>query len=160
MPEKKPEAALFGLPGDTVENFVEQLEFYRKAKPTYLWTTFFTPFPDLKITQEKAVQDLMPANKEFSLTFHHDMYLDLPDKDRLVRLKKIYFLLMLWPKAIPFLVWLTRFRVPLLFDLMFLCHYSWYIRKFERISWLQFLQHIKTFVVNPVLKKMHLLRCR
>jgi len=152
-------SAFFGLPGDTVEEHVKRLEFYRRVKPNYLWTTFFTPFPGLELTENKAIQDHMPAKKGFPLTFHHDMYLDLPDKHRLVRLKKIYFLLMLWPKATRFMVWLTRFRIPLLFDLVFLCHYVWYIRTFERLSVLQLLQHVKTFTVNPILKKTRLLRC-
>jgi radical SAM superfamily enzyme YgiQ (UPF0313 family) len=150
--------AFFGLPGGTVEEHVKQLDFYRKVKPRYLWTTFFTPFPGLQLTQEKAVKDLMPEDKDFALTFHHDMYLDLPDKDRLVNLKKIYFLLMLWPRATPFLVWLTRFRIPILFDVMFLCHFSWHSAASEGLSFLQLLQHMKTFIVNPLLKKVHLLR--
>jgi len=150
--------ALFGLPGVTVQDHLKQLEFYRKTKPKYVWTTFFTPLPGTELTKQKAVQDCMPTNKDFALTFHHDMYLELPDKRRLVNLKKVYFLLVLWPRASPFLVWLTRFRIPLLFDLMFFCHYSWYARAVMRISWLRFLEHIKSFIVNPVLKKVRVLR--
>ena len=146
-------SAFFGLPGDTVEDHVERLDFYREANPTYLWTTFFQPYPGLSLTENEDIQRYMPKAKDFDVTLHHDMYLDLPDRDRLVNLKKVYFLCMKFPAVSPFLVWLTQYRIPLLFDFLFGLHFTYYVFRFERISFFQYLSHVKVFALNPVLRK-------
>lgn len=96
----------------------------------------------------------MPQDREYEMTLHHDMYLNLPDQERLVNLKKIYYLCVIWPWAANFLVWLTKFRIPILFDLLFTCHFTCYALTFERMSFMQFLVHIKIFGIAPLVKKI------
>jgi radical SAM superfamily enzyme YgiQ (UPF0313 family) len=146
-------SAFFGLPGDTVEDHVRRLEFFRTINPTYLWTTFFQPYPGLALTKEEHVQLHVPKGKQFEVTLHHDMYLDLPDRERLINLKKVYFLCAKFPSLTPFLVWLTKFRVPALFTILFGLHFTYYIFLFERVSFYQFLVHVKNFAINPFLRK-------
>lgn len=151
-------SVFFGLPGDTVDDHIKRLEFFRKLRPTYLWTTFFQPYPGLKLTENFEVQAALPTDQEFKQTLHHDMYLDLPDRARLVNLKKVYFLLMIWPKSSRVLGWLINYRIPLLFDALFLLHFSYYAFKFERISFIQFLHHLRVFALNPLLRKKQTLQ--
>jgi radical SAM superfamily enzyme YgiQ (UPF0313 family) len=151
-------SCFFGLPGDTVEDHVERLDFYRKVNPTYLWTTFFQPYPGLQLTKAMAGEDYLPEDKEFELTLHHDMYLDLPDRARLVNLKKVYFLCMKFPMLSPFLVWLTKFKIGFVFDLLFLSHFMYYIYKFERVSITQLFVHVRVFALNPFLRKTQVLQ--
>lgn len=146
-------SAFFGLPGDSVDDHVRRLPFFRRLNPKYLWTTFFQPYPGLALTRNQDVQRFLPPHGAFEATFHHDMYLDLPDRDRLVNLKKVYFLMMKFPRSERLLLWLTRFRIPLLFDLLFLSHFTYYIFWAERVSFLQWLYHIRIFAVNPWLRK-------
>ncbi|UCG17680.1 MAG: B12-binding domain-containing radical SAM protein [Phycisphaerales bacterium] len=153
-------SAFFGLPGDTVQDHVDRLGFFRKIRPTYLWTTFFQPYPGVSLAEHPSVKRFVPAKKPFEATLHHDMYLDLPDRDRLVNLKKVYYLCMLSPGLTPVLVWLTKSRIPLLFDLLFMAHFSYYVFKFERITARQLLTHVKIFAVNPALRKTRFLRNR
>jgi hypothetical protein len=141
------------LPGDTVEDYVRRLDFYRKVNPKYLWTTFFQPYPGLALTEQMAIQEHMPSNKEFGLTLHHDMYLDLPDRARLVNLKKIYFLCVKFPGIAPALVRMTKWNIPWLFDSLFMAHFTYYVLAFERVSFTQFLTHAKIFFLNPILRK-------
>jgi len=148
-------SAFFGLPGVTFEDHVQQLAFYRKVNPLYLWTTFFQPYAKLALSQHDEVKRHMPEDKEFPVTLHQDMYLDLPDRDRLVNLKKVYFLCMKFPWLQPLLLWLTRFRIPLLFDMAFMAHFTYYIFRVEGVSLLHFLVHLKTFAINPLLRKTH-----
>ena len=147
-------SAMFGLPGDTFEDRLEQLEFYRKVNPYYLWTAFFQPYPKLPLSQHKEVTRHMPEDQEFPATLHHDMYLDLADRRRLVNLKKVYFLCMKFPRLQPFLAWLTRFRIPLLFDMLFLLHFVYYTAvRWERVTLRHFLVHLKSFGLDPLLRK-------
>ena len=136
-----------------MDDHVERLDFYRKANPTYLWTTFFQPYPGLSLTQHEDIKKYMPESKDFGVTLHHDMYLDLPDRDRLVNLKNVYFLCMKFPAISPLLVWLTQFRIPLLFTFLFGLHFTYYVFRFERVSFFQYLSHLKIFALNPVLRK-------
>jgi len=149
-------SCFFGLPGDRVEDHVYRLYFFRIINPVYLWTTFFQPYPGLKLTQNMDVQKYMPedaGNKGFEATFHHKMYLNLPDRDRLVNLKKVYFLCAKFPSVSPALIWLTQFRIPFLFTALFGAHFTYYTFKFEKISLYQFLIHIKVMALNPFLRK-------
>ena len=147
-------SAMFGLPGDTFENRLEQLDFYRKVNPLYLWTAFFQPYPNVPLAQHEEAKRYLPENKEFPPTVHHDMYLDLPDRERLTNLKKVYFLCMKFPRLEPLLAWLTKFRIPVLFDVLFLLHFVYYSAfRAERVSLWQLLDYLKTFGLNPVLRK-------
>ncbi|MBI5093996.1 MAG: B12-binding domain-containing radical SAM protein [Candidatus Hydrogenedentes bacterium] len=146
-------SCFFGLPGDTFQDHVERLGFYRKLNPTYLWTTFFQPYPGLALTQNEDIKKYTPESKAFEVTLHHDMYLDLPDRDRLVNLKKVYFLCTKFPALAPLLLWLTKFNIPFLFDVLFMAHFSYYIFRFERVSLFQWLVHVKVFALNPLLRR-------
>jgi anaerobic magnesium-protoporphyrin IX monomethyl ester cyclase len=146
-------SAFFGLPGDTVEDHLKRLEFFRTINPTYLWTTFFQPYPGLALTKQEHVQQHLPEGKQFEVTLHHDMYLDLPDRERLINLKKVYFLCAKFPRLTPALVWLTKFNVPPLFTVLFGLHFTYYIFLFERVSFVQFLMHVRNFAINPFLRK-------
>lgn len=150
--------AFFGLPGDTVQDHVNRLDFYRQLKPTYLWTTFFQPYPKLPLTLQPDTQAYLPDGKDFKGTFHHEMYLDLPDRPRLTNLKKVYFLCMLSRTLTPVLVWLTKFRIPIFFDALFLAQHAYYSIKFGHVSARQFFTHVRLFGINPILRKWRLRR--
>lgn len=146
-------SCFFGIPGDTVEELVKRLPFYREIGPAYLWTTFFAPYPHLELTATPLVQAHLPDGKEFSPTLHHDMYLELPDRARLIRLKKVYYLCMRFPWLASPLVWLTKFPLPLVFDGLFSMHFFWYALKFERVSVKQLMEHMKIFALKPLLRR-------
>ena len=148
-------SCFFGLPGDTVEDHLERLDFYRKIRPSYLWTTFFQPYPGIKLTEAFEVKKHMPKEAEFESTLHHDMYLDLPDRQRLVHFKKVYYLMVAFPWMTPLLHRLTKVPFPPLFDVLFMLHFTYYIFKFERVSFVQYLLHLKVFAINPLLRKGH-----
>lgn len=147
-------SAFFGLPGDTFEEHVRRLEFYQRINPFYLWTTFFQPYPGLPLTEHPEIQKYLPKDKDFPVTLHHEMYLEVPDRERLVRLKKVYFLCMKFPRLQPLLVWLCNFRIPLLFDLLFMMHFTYYAILVEGITVPHFLQHVRTFAINPLLRRL------
>ena len=65
----------------------------------------------------------------------------------------MYFLCAKFPRLTPLLVWLTKFNVPPLFTVLFGLHFTYYIFLFERVSFVQFLMHVRNFAVNPFLRK-------
>jgi len=146
-------SSFFGLPGDSVQDHVDRLEFFRQLNPKYLWTTFFQPYPGLALTQHPEIQKYMPKDKPFSVTLHHDMYLDLPDRQRLANMNKVYHLMMRYPKLEKPLLWLTKFNVPLLFDALFVLHFAPGVFWWERISVQQWMVHFWIMAVNPILRQ-------
>jgi len=147
----------FGVAGDSVEDHLARLPFFRRIAPDYLWTSFFQPYPALKLTERMIEQGLLRTDRPFEHTVHHDMYLDLPDRVRHVNLKKVYFYMQRWPWTTPLLTWLLRFDAPWLFDLLFLFHFTYYALRFERVSFVQFVHHAKVFALNPVLRRLQTL---
>lgn len=146
-------SVFFGLPGDTVGDHVDRLDFFRRISPTYLWTTFFQPYPGLPLVSHQQIRPLIKDNLEYQLTSHQDLCLNVDDGRRLVRLKKVYFLMMKFPKLERLLLGLVNSRVPLICDLLFLCHFSYYIFIAERISVYQYFSHLWIFSVNMVRRR-------
>jgi radical SAM superfamily enzyme YgiQ (UPF0313 family) len=146
-------SAFFGLPGDTFEDHVRRLEFYRRVNPTYLWTTFFQPYPGVALARHPEIQKYLPQDKPFEATLHHDMYLDLPNRDWLIALNKVYFLCMKFPRLQSLLLWLTRYRIPFFLDFLFFLHFTYYVFTFERVSLFQWCVHLRIFALNPILRK-------
>jgi radical SAM superfamily enzyme YgiQ (UPF0313 family) len=146
-------SSFFGLPGESVDRHIDQLAFFRKVKPIYLWTTFFQPYPGITLTQHQEIQPYLSDHASFGATFHQEMPLDLPDKTTLENLKKVYFLMMIWPRTVPLFRRLIRWRVRLLFDMLFILHFAYYAFKFERVSFLQYLFHLRVFGWNMLFKR-------
>ncbi len=146
-------SSFFGLPGDTVQDHMDRVGFYRRINARYLWTTFFQPYPGVALTEHPEIQKYMPKNKEFTVTLHHDMYLDLPDRERLVNLNKVYHLIVAHPVLEKPLLWLTKFNIPFLHDFLFVTHFAPAAFWWERISLAQWLVHFRIMAINPVLRK-------
>lgn len=145
-------SAFFGLPGDTFDDHLRRLAWFRRENPNYLWCTFFQPYPGIPLT--KQLQELggyLPADRDFTTT--HVMYLDLPDGDRLTNLKKVYFLMMKFPLLEKPLAWLCNYNIPLLFDALFAAHFAWYIFRVERLNLYQALVHAFSAGQNPLHRK-------
>lgn len=141
-------SVFFGLPGDAVQDHIDRLPFFRTIAPTYLWTTFFQPYPGLPMVEDPQVKPLIKADLEYQLTSHQDLCLEVEDSRRLVRLKKVYFLMMKFPKLERPLLALVNSRIPLLCDLLFLGHFSYYIFIAERISPYQYFSHLWIYIVS------------
>lgn len=147
-------SAFFGLPGETVEKHVAGLDFYERLNPLYLSTHFLQPYPGASISEDESVRKLMPDGKAFPVTVHHEPYLAVPDAARLSRLKRVYFLCAKFPLLRPLLIWLTQYPIPVLFDLLFLMHFTYYTFRVERITLYHFCVHLKGFGLKPLLKKL------
>jgi anaerobic magnesium-protoporphyrin IX monomethyl ester cyclase len=146
-------SAFFGVPGDTIDDHIKRIKFFSKIKATYLWTTFFQPYPGLALTESTLVKKYLPQNKVFDLTLHHNCYLNIPDKKQIENLKKIYFLIVKFPRLIPISRKIIQYNSTILFNFIFMIHFSFYIFKFEHISLSQFFYHIKVFAADFLKKK-------
>ncbi|MBI1317649.1 MAG: radical SAM protein [Candidatus Hydrogenedens sp.] len=142
-------SAFFGLPGDTFDDHIRRLAWFRRENPSYLWGTFFQPYPGIPLTKQmEEIKDMMPQGKDF--TTNHAMYLNLPDGDRLANLKKVYFIMMKFPILERPLAWLCSYNIPFFFDFLFTLHFAYYIYHAERLNPYQALVHFVTAGQNPL----------
>ncbi|OSM01921.1 putative radical SAM domain-containing protein [Magnetofaba australis IT-1] len=115
--------ALFGLPGETVAARVRDLAFYRRLGAGFVSTAFISYLPGAAISTQPAVRDALLDGVGFGKSFHREMSLDLPERLQLTNLKKVYNVMVRYPAMQRPLLWLTRFPIPVLFDLIFLVNY-------------------------------------
>ena len=127
--------------------------FFRPINPTYLWTTFFQPYPKLDLTEQPESPCNMPQSSRFEVTLHHDMLLDLPDRERLVSLKKVYFLMRALPEDERRRWCGSRLPRAAALHAAVPMHFTYYIFIVERMSIVQYLVHVKTFAINPLLRR-------
>ncbi|MDD3375720.1 MAG: radical SAM protein [Candidatus Omnitrophica bacterium] len=146
-------SVMFGLPKDSVKDHIDRMNFYKKLNPSYLWSAFFQPYPGTQLAELPDVKCAFFTDREFSPTVHHSLCVASEDSLQISNLKKVYFLCVKFPIFSNFLVWLTKFRIPFLFDLLFMIHFSYYMFAFERISIFHFFMHLKAFCFNPILNK-------
>lgn len=50
------------------------------------------------------------------------------------------------------LFWLSQYRIPVVFDLLFGMHFAYYASLAERVSFVQFIYHVKVMMLNPFLR--------
>ncbi len=55
-----------------------------------------------------------------------------------------------FPRTGKLLTALTKYRIPFLFDVLFLSHFTYYALIFEKLFPRQFLTHVKAFGVKPL----------
>lgn len=148
-------SSFFGLPGRDAEAHRKQLSFYRQIRPKYLWTTFFQPYPGLALTSHPEMKPLLPEGRDFnSYMFYQELYLNLPDAVRLTNLRKAYFFMMKYPRLEGPLYWMTQFKIPVFFDLLFLFGYcTSFILWWDKLSLYQWFYNFKLFLLNPVLRR-------
>jgi len=145
-------SAFFGVPGDTVADHMARADFYQRLKATYVWTTFFQPFPGTAMAHDPDVIACLPRARDFEMTLHNQSYLEVADRRRISNLKKVYYWVTEYPAARRALLGLTRLKADRLFDFLFLIHFSRYIFAFEKVSLRQYLHHLKQFAALPLLR--------
>lgn len=127
---------LFGITPRTAEEYIAELPFYRRVKPFYIWTAFFQPYPGLELTRRMA--EYIPQDREFDFSYHARMYLNLPDYDRLVNLKKVYFLIYRFPWTEKIFRKLINYNIPFLFDFLFALHFTYCVLKVDQLTLTQY----------------------
>ena len=122
-------------------------------RPRYLWTSFFQPYPGVELSEHPEIAGATPSDHDFGVTLHNDMPLELPDRIRIVNMKKVYFLMYRFPRMERPLAFLCRFRIPFLFEALFAVHFLWYALWAEGCSVYQLVHHVRNFAINPAIRK-------
>lgn len=114
---------MVGLPGGSIITDLETLELNIKCQPDLGWAGIFQPYPKTELYQKAKDLNLCGEIELHKFnTFFGDSVLNLPDKNKIANIQRLFSLIVSWPILFP----LTRFLVSLPFNNFYSkIHDSW-----------------------------------
>ena len=118
---------ILGLPGETVDDAFETIEFNRKIKTDFVYFTVFQPYPRLPLTEKLQAEGTLGdvRSEEFNTTFFRGSVLKQDNIAQLVNLHKFFFVVFKFPWLKPFVKLLIRLPPNWFFDQIFILSYAW-----------------------------------
>ena len=125
---------MLGLPGETMEDAYRTVEINMKIKTNYPWCALFYPFPGTKLGEYAEKHHLLesPADHRPS-SFFKTSLLKSAHKHELVNLQKLFFYGVKFPRLMPLLKTMIKWKPNLLFEILFLLGYAWSYMKSENL---------------------------
>jgi hypothetical protein len=105
-----------------------------KIKTNYPWCALFYPFPGTKLGEYAEKHHLLesPADHRPS-SFFKTSLLKSAHKHELVNLQKLFFYGVKFPRLMPLLKTMIKWKPNLLFEILFLLGYAWSYMKSENL---------------------------
>ncbi|MCL5018844.1 MAG: B12-binding domain-containing radical SAM protein [Candidatus Pacearchaeota archaeon] len=96
---------MIGIPTGTFENDLETLQLNMQAKPFYAWASICSPYPGTEIYNTAKNAGLIPEGYENHLqeTYHFRSNLNIPYKNKIDVLHKLFALVVEYPEIFPVL---------------------------------------------------------
>lgn len=99
---------MLGLPGGSLRADLETLELNVKCKPDFAWSGIYQPYPRTRLGEMAIKMGLYDGNVDkISGTFFEESALDIPDRNKIINLQKLFSLTV----AMPFLLPFTKFLI-------------------------------------------------
>ncbi len=118
---------IVGLPGESVDNAFETIEFNRKIKTDFVYFSVFQPYPHLPITkkmeEEGTLDPMKPA--DFNTTFFKDSMLKQDNIEQLINLHKFFFVVFKFHWTKPLVRRMICWKPNWFFDQVFILSYAW-----------------------------------
>lgn len=111
------------IPGANLDNFMANVDFNIKNKVEQPKATIFMPFPQTEV--ETLCLDRGYLNNKIKFeslpeSFYFKSILQMPNKQRLIRLHKVFYWMVKIPFLKNFLNLMSTFKIPIIFDLLFI----------------------------------------
>lgn len=132
--------ALFGLPGETVEEAFANITFNQELGADYMGSNLLLPFPNTaieKIALEMGVLDPNYLENQDYLGIHLKSVFRFKDIEVIERVQKISHLALKFPRLLPFFRWLVKIPSPRLFFGIYVLSSMWRYKSEKPISWLE-----------------------
>jgi hypothetical protein len=90
---------MLGLPFTTIEDDIQTLELNIEAQPTYAWASIFQPYPKTELGEKCIDSEVYTGNfSEIGNNFFKDSVLNLPHKNQVVNLQRLFALAVKQPE--------------------------------------------------------------
>ena len=126
---------MLGLPGETMEEAYQTMEINMKIKTDYPWCALFHPFPGTELGTYAQERHLLESPADNGLpSFFKTSRIKSAHKNELVNLQKLFFYGVKFPRLMPLIKIMIRWRPNLLFEILFLTGYAWSYMRSENLS--------------------------
>lgn len=93
---------MVGLPGETLDMAFETLALNIKCKPSYSWTSVFTPYPGTGLADYSKNQGFFDGDyKKVGETYFNNSVMKIKDIKKMERLRQLFALTVTFPSIMP-----------------------------------------------------------
>ena len=126
---------MLGLPGETMEEAYQTVEINIKIKTDYPWCALFHPFPGTELGAYAQEHHLLEVPADDTLpSFFKTSMIKSVHKNELINLQKLFLYGVKFPRLMPLIKIVIRWRPNLLFEILFLMGYAWSYLKSENLT--------------------------
>jgi len=126
---------MLGLPGETLEDAYKTVEINIKIKTTYPWCALFHPFPGTTLGEYAEKHHLLESPVDNSPpSFFKTSKIKSAHKNELINLQKLFLYGVKFPRLMPVIKIVIRWRPNLLFEIFFLMGYAWSYMRSENLK--------------------------
>jgi len=124
---------MVGLPQEDINKAFSTVDLNIRMKTDYPWCSILQPYPRTPISEfakDKGILKDSPIREYF----FKDSVLDLPDKEQLANLQKLFFWVVKFPFIKPLVKKLIKLPPNFMFNILFLTGYAYSYYKSERLK--------------------------
>jgi len=126
---------IVGLPGETMEEVYKTVEINMKIKTNYPWCSLFYPFPGTTLGEYAEKHHMLESSVENSPpSFFKTSTLKSAHKQKFINLQKLFFYAVKFPRLMPAIKIMIRWKPNTFFEVLFLIGYAWSYMKSENLK--------------------------
>lgn len=126
---------MLGLPGETMEEAYKTIEINMRIKTDYPWCALFHPFPGTELGAYAQEHHLLESTADDGLpSFFKTSRIHSAHKNELINLQKLFFYGVKFPRLMPLIKIMIRWKPNLLFEILFLTGYAWSYMRSENLT--------------------------
>ena len=126
---------IVGLPGETIEEAYKTVEINVKIKTNYPWCALFYPFPGTKLGEYAEKHQMVESSVENSPpSFFKTSAIKSVHKHELINLQKLFFYAVKFPRLMPAVKRMIKWKPNIFFEILFLAGYAWSYMKSENLK--------------------------
>jgi len=126
---------MIGLPGETMGEAFKTIEINMKIKTDYPWCALFHPFPGTILGKYAENHHMLESPIDNSPpSFFKTSKIKSIHKNELINLQKLFFYGVKFPRLMPFIKIMIKWRPNVLFEILFLMGYAWSYMRSENLT--------------------------
>ena len=126
---------MLGLPGETMEEAYKTVEINMKIKTNYPWCALFYPFPATTLGDYAEKHHLLESPADNSPpSFFKTSTLKSAHKNEFINLQKLFFYGVKFPRLMPAIKRIIKWKPNILFEILFLIGYAWSYMRSENLK--------------------------
>ena len=128
---------MLGLPGETFEQALETVELNTKIKPDFTPCSLLEPYPEYDITMYAIKNGYLKPDfgiEDVSESIYLPSKIKINDRDKIINLQTFFFLAVKYPKLMPLIKFLVKFKPNPIYRLFTKIFYGFFMSRVHRLT--------------------------